>query len=316
MTDSEKQAWQEYIDNKISHSIGAVEYGNFFYDQIKEIADSAKDDCDAILVEYKRCGTKTKCNLIKSKIDERLEELEEEIASFINSELPKIIENENEWLDNDVAPFLGIKFDKVRSALSLLAAIPIAQIVSASTFANNTTNKLRNIYNSILGQSLVTGSPFEDSKEDFTPRFNTFDNQLETEAETLGFGLSDQYDRIIFTKNDKKIKRYIWTAILDTHTCIGCGELDGQIFDSIESVPMYAKHANCRCTILPLNEDFEEEEVRETYSEWFERQPKKEKRAILGKTRFQLYEQGMKIKQFVNNGKITPLKDLKPNQTE
>lgn len=100
------------------------------------------------------------------------------------------------------------------------------------------------------------------------------------------------------------------------HNCIACGELDGQIFDSIDKVPMYAKHAHCRCTCVPLKEDTDEAAVRETYFEWFERQPQKEKRAILGKTRFQLYEQGMKIKQFVNNGKITPLKDLKPNQTK
>ena len=88
------------------------------------------------------------------------------------------------------------------------------------------------------------------------------------------------------------------------------------IFDSIDKIPTYPKHANCRCTCIPLPEDIDESEIKETYSEWFERQSDKTKHKVLGKTRFQLYEQGMKIKQFVNNGKITPLKDLKPNQTE
>lgn len=311
MTDKEKREWQKYIDNKISHAVGAVEYGNYFYEQVKIIADSAKEDCEAILSEYKRCGTKTKCSVIKEDLDKRLEEAENELAQFINAELPKIIESENEWLDNDVAPYLGIQFDKVRSALSMLAVIPIAQIVSASTFAHNTINKLNDIYDSILKQSLVTGLPFEDTEDDYIPRFNTFDRQIEIEAETLGYGLSDQYDRIIFTKNDKKIQKYMWSAILDSTTCIACGYLDGQIFDSIDKIPMYPKHANCRCTCIPLPEDIDEGEIRETYSDWFERQSDKTKYKVLGKTRFQLYEQGMKIKKFVNNGEVTPVKELK-----
>ena len=238
MTDKEKREWQKYIDNKISHAVGAVEYGNYFYEQVKEIAYSAKEDCEDILAEYKRCGTKTKCSVIKEDLDKRLEEAEEELAHFINTELPKIIENENEWLDNNVAPYLGIQFDKVRSALSMLAVIPIAQIVSASTFPANTVNKLKDIYDSILKQSLVTGSPFEDTKDDYIPRFNAFDKQLETEAETLGHGLSDQYDRIIFTKNDKKIHKYMWCAILDTTTCLPEGEkvLTPEGYKNIEDI--------------------------------------------------------------------------------
>lgn len=308
---SDKERWQKYIDNVISHAIGSVEYGNYFYEQIKISADSAKDDCEAILSEYKRCGTKSRCDLVKALIDKRLEELEAEIAGFISKELPKIIESENEWLDNDIAPFLDIKFDKVRSSLALLAAVPIAYIVSASTFSVNTVNKLSDIYDSVLRQSLITGLSFDETEEDYIPRFNTFDRQLEAEAETLGYGLPEQYDRIVFTKNDKKIQRYIWTSMLDTTTCLACGELDGQVYDSIDKVPMYPLHRSCRCMIVPLPADIDEEDIRETYSQWFERQSKNKKYEILGKKRFELYEQGVKIKQFVNNGRITPLKDLK-----
>ena len=61
---------------------------------------------------------------------------------------------------------------------------------------------------------------------------------------------------------------------------------------------------------LYLLEDIEEE-LPSSYKEWFEVQPKETKRQILGKKRFELYESGVKVKNFVNNGKITPLKDLK-----
>lgn len=310
MTDKEKQEWQKYFDNKILHAIGSIEYGNYFYEQVKVIADSARNDCNTILAEYKRCGTRTKSQLIKDDLDKRLEEMENELASFIKLELPKIIEAEDEWLDEEIAPFLDIEFDKVRSGLALLAAIPIAHIVSAESFPTNTVNKLRDIYDSILRQSLVTGLPFEETEEDYESRFNTFERNFRTEAETLGSGLPEQYDRIIFTKNDKKISRYMWTAILDTSTCISCGMLDGQIFDSIDKVPMYAQHPNCRCTCVLLPDFVDEKEIRETYLEWFERQNDVTQRKVLGKTRFQLYKQGMGIAQFVNNGIKRPLSEL------
>ena len=307
---SDKEKWRKYIDNVISHAIGSVEYGNYFYEQIKISADSAKDDCEAILSEYKRCGTKSRCDLVKALIDKRLEELEAEIADFISKELPKIIESENEWLDNDVAPFLDIKFDKVRSPLALLVAVPIAHIVSASTFPTNAVNKLGDIYDSILRQSLITGSPFDETEEDYIPRFNTFDRQLEAEAETLGSGLPEQYDRIVFTKNDNKIQKYMWSAILDTTTCLSCGMLDHKVFEKIEDVPMYPLHMSCRCVLICGTEEIFEQ-YPESYQKWFEKQSEKDKYKILGKSRYNLYKQGMKIKQFVNNNKVTPLVNLK-----
>lgn len=49
-----------------------------------------------------------------------------------------------------------------------------------------------------------------------------------------------------------------------------------------------------------------------SYSDWFEEQTDEVKRQILGKTRFELYkEQALQITNFVNNGEIIPLKDLK-----
>jgi len=311
MTDSEKEQWQKYIDNTISHAIGAVEYGNYFYDEIKGLADEAKDDCQLILEEYGRCGTKSRCNELKKEIDKRLLELEEDIAAFIALELPKIIEDENKWLNKNMKPYFDIKLMDNAKALSKLAIIPIATAGAAIGFGVLIANRLRSIYNSEITQGYVTGIPFKELQSDYVSRLNSFDNNLEADAETLGSSLGNQYERIIFTKNRNAIKRYIWSSMLDTSTCIVCGSLDGQIYDDVTNIPIYPPHDRCRCRIIPLPDFVEDDEAKVTYSEWFERQSDKNKYKILGKKRFQLYENGMKIKQFVNNGKITPLKDMK-----
>lgn len=54
------------------------------------------------------------------------------------------------------------------------------------------------------------------------------------------------------------IVRFIWSAILDNHTCPLCLELDGQILDpnspeyTIYQPPL---HPDCRCTIIPIKSD-------------------------------------------------------------
>lgn len=302
---------RKYIDNKISHTIKAVEYGNFFYEQIKILVDKAKDDCKNIFVEYKRCGTKGRCQALIKEIDARLKEMKNEIDSLIETELPKIIQEENNWLKNNVEKPLGISLAKDDKMLVKLTLIPIATAGAAGLFGELISDRLKNIYQSQTLQGYVTGVPFSELEDEYNSRLNSFDRGLEADAETMGGSLGEQYERIVFTKNKDKIKKYMWSSILDTTTCIACGYLDGRVYTDITEVPVYPLHDRCRCTLIPLPEDSDGEDFRETYSKWFERQSEEDKYKILGKKRFQLYEQGMKIKQFVNNGKITPLKDLK-----
>ena len=306
-----KEEIQKYIDNYISHAIGAVEYGNFFYEQIKMLADEAKGDCEAIFDKYNRCVTKNRYNTLMKEIDTRLGELEDEIASFIEIELPKIIEEENKWLEDNVEEPLNIGLAKDLKLLAKLSFVPIATAGAAIYFGKLVSDKLKNIYQPQAMQSYITGMAFTELKDEFIPRVNSFDRGLQADAETMGSSLGVQYERIVFTRNKNVIKKYMWSAILDTSTCVACGYLDGRVYDDIAKVPVYPLHDRCRCTLIPLPEDTEEETFKESYSHWFERQKKKKKYEILGKKRFELYEQGMKIKQFVNNGKITPLKDLK-----
>lgn len=307
---------RKYIDNKISHAISAVEYGNYFYEQIKLFADSAKDDCESLLDDYGRCGTKERYKMLLKDINVCLLELEDDIAAFINTELPKIIEEEDNWLEKNVEEPFGIKLKKDIKALAKLSVIPIAVAGAAVSFGKHVSDSLKSIYSSEATQGYVTGIAFNELKDDYSARLNSFDRGLQADAETMGESLGDQYERIVYTKNKEAFKKYMWSSILDTSTCIVCGSLDGQVFDDITKVPVYPQHDRCRCTIIPLPEEASEDDVRESYNHWFERQSKDKKYEILGKKRFELYEQGMKIKQFVNNGKITPLKDLKNNKSK
>lgn len=305
-----KEEVKEYIDNYIKHAISMVEFGNFFAHKVKALTDQAEEDCNAVLEKYKTATTKSVCSNCQREIDLILYALEDDITLLVENSVNDMSEKEKEWLSNFVASPLGIEFSFADKANDLLMLIPVATAGVVGKFGETVSDRLRNIYQQKVVSSYISGASFEDLEDSFQSRFNSFNRGLEADSETLGSSLSEQYDRVVYTRNSKKIKGYIWSAILDSHTCIVCGELDGQRFDDISKVPMYPVHDRCRCTLIPFTEDIEEE-LPSSYKEWFEVQPKETKRQILGKKRFELYESGVKVKNFVNNGKITPLKDLK-----
>lgn len=305
-----KEEAEEYIDNYLSHVIEMSEYGNWFSTEIKGMCEDCKNECDKILNGVKICNTKKICKSTEKEILIRLEELLSDITDFILSQTNDLINIENDWISKNVEKPLGISLNYSNKAASVLLAIPIATAGIVGELGKTISDRLYNIYHQKIMQSYVSGSSFDDIETEYDSRFSSFYRGLEADTQTLGSSLSSQYERIIYTSNKTKIKGYVWSSILDTNTCLACGELDGRKFTDISKVLIYPVHDRCRCTVIPFTEEIEDV-IPESYSEWFEKQDDSSKRKILGKTRFQLYEGGMKIKHFVNNGKITPLKDLR-----
>lgn len=123
-----------------------------------------------------------------------------------------------------------------------------------------------------------------------------------TEVEAFNTTAFSMTDYLMFRANKEKVR---YTAILDSSTCIACGDMDGQIFN-INEAPILPLHYNCRCALVPS-----ELEETPSYSEWFEEQSEETKRQILGKTRYELYsEKNIDVSTFVNNGEILKLDDL------
>lgn len=305
-----KDEIEDYIDSYISHIIASVEYGNFFASQIKIKVEKAKARINKVLENKKRCTTKQSLNGIQKEIDNILLDLENTINDFVLEQINEVTEKEDEWLDSNVSQTLGITLNKSDKQKRNLLLIPLATVGVIGSFGTTLKHRMANIYNAIATSSYISGSSFEELKDDYVVREQSFDRGVQADSETLGSSISSQYDRMVYTKNDTKIQSYMWLAILDGRTCLVCADLDHTRYSKIEDVPLYAKHDRCRCQVIPITSEMEDF-IPSSYEQWFEKQDNSAKKRILGKNRFELYENGMKIKQFVNNGKITPLKDLK-----
>ena len=302
---------EDYIDAVIKHSLSMVEYSNYFLVQIKGFAEDTQDKCNKILLKHVRSVTKKQKNECETEIEEVLSEFQNQVEEFIAKQLQGISEIEIDYLQNVVGKSLGVNFVVPATAVGILSLVPITSIGNAKDFGAYTSDKLGKIYNSVLNQSQIFEEDYEDVLSEYESQFNAFERGLNAEAGTLGYSLGEEFERIVFTKTDNPKVKYMWSAILDTTTCLACGMLDHKIYDKIEDVPMYPLHFSCRCTLVCGNEEIFEQ-YPESYQKWFERQPEKTKYDILKRTRYSLYKQGMKITQFVNNNTVTPLKALKP----
>lgn len=108
-----------------------------------------------------------------------------------------------------------------------------------------------------------------------------------------------------YLANADIISGYEYQATLDSRTTLICASLDGQVFDlDDENAPKPPQHWNCRSTILPIVEGFEDLQPTsrasetgpvkgsKTYEKWLAEQPKAKQDDILGPSRARLFRAG------------------------
>lgn len=297
-----KKLSKSNLSKWIEHLINRELYGNETKARVVEIL---RDVYDKILKELKKTNyisTKSEYQRVLKEIEKLLSEYSLAYDEILSEQIIKIPEMESQWLQ-DFMKELGKDFVIPATLFSTVKFSPIANLTNYSQLIDSSALRIKNI----VDTSLRTAYLIKESTQDVATRL---ENKIEKEvanisADTEVFNTTafSMTDYLMFRKNNEEVR---YTAILDSNTCIACGELDGQIF-KMKDAPVLPMHYNCRCALQPI-----ELEEPPTYGEWFEEQSDDIKYQILGKTRYQLYkEQGIKISQFVNNGEVIPLKNLK-----
>ncbi len=90
------------------------------------------------------------------------------------------------------------------------------------------------------------------------------------------------------------IKRYRRHCAKTDRTCLACLALDGKIY-AVNRV--MDSHPNCRCFMVAVVQGMEED--RASAQEWFGGLDEARQREILGKGRFELYQQGVPLEKMV-----------------
>lgn len=151
---------------------------------------------------------------------------------------------------------------------------------------------------------------------------NNLYNSIERNTRTYLQSMATTTRNAMFEENQGLFSGYKWLATLDRRSCIVCGHLDGEVRPTLEdwSKELPPLHYNCRCVISPVVKGFEDfegtragkggyEKDSVTFEEWLAKQSDDVQKDVLG-SKFDLYKSGVKMSQFVNNGKALTLAEV------
>lgn len=299
---SQKQ--NELLIEWLEHCIATEADGNEVVKQCADALEELIEKLNKLLTQETYITTKTLYRSLISEAEELLAEYLDILNGYRKSNIENIVNKETQWLQK-----FGKKINKNYKVPATVANtvlfFPIVNKKDYAAFTDNEISKLKDYFDSSLRLAYVTKQDTKETKERFTKKTENLERNFETDDRTINTAASRATAYAILKANNQKV---VYSSILDTHTCLSCAFYSGKIFD-ITKAPGLPLHENCRCSLIPI--EVVDNSTVNNFSDFLEELSDEDKKAVLGKSRFQLYEKGVKVTSFVNNGEIKPVKQLR-----
>lgn len=292
----------------MKHVIDCNSYGNTINEQTVTLLKDLYFRISQIIQSKPFVSSRRIYEEMLEKIEAALDEYSKGYKKILKSECISITETETEWL-RDFMKDMGVVLVIPATILANTRFSPVASFSNYEDIVTSTVNRIRQSTITPLKTAYIMKSSTESVSEKVLKREEVIEKQVAADGETFNNSVFDMTNYLIFKANSRKV-RYI--AMLDSRTCEVCASYDGQVFTA-KDAPLIPLHENCRCTLCP--EELCDDEVP-TYSEWFETLEESEKEHILGKGRYELYQQGFRLDRFANNGRLIPLSELRHSANE
>jgi len=273
---------------------------------------------------------------IKAAIEADLPKLASEEGAFIRVLLGDVAKGAEikstaiAWADIAAKPIAGSTLGQLADALGVNNAV---DVVAETQRALEQGKSLDELVRTLRGD-VVTRAKWAGGK--YIPGvyeggvMTTDTRQTEMFARTAVMHVGNAAREAYYKANEDIIKGYQRVETLDDRTCIECGVEDGHVYDVGAPRPFLPCHANCRGLYVPVLKSYRElgYDIDELpagtrasmdgqvprYKTWRDvvaEADAKRQDAILGPTRAALYRGGMKLDEFIKDGKLVPLKELR-----
>lgn len=292
------------LDEWILHLI-EIENENSFEIEILKEFDLLTKDVVSLINSFSFITTKAVLLDLIDEISLLIENFNNKCNEKLDIYTKDVIERESDWL-LEFCKSLGLSIVIPKLVNSKLKFFSFASDMTYTDFVESTTSDLIKKITSALKISLLTKLDNSHNSEVIQSKVNTARKHFETDLSTFKTGIHRLTDFLILRHNNQKV---VYSAILDTSVCLVCANNNGVVFD-IDKAPILPIHRNCRCSLIPFGSN-EEPVDMPSFEDWIKDLPDEEKKKVLGKTRFNLYKQGISAKSFVKNNLIVKLSDLK-----
>ena len=329
-------------NDAIKMQIFLERYKNGEGSKIVSLFDSANRDIAKALKTTKGVYTKKRYQEIAQKVKESAKNLRGKIEGKTDAE--GLISYELAQSKKLIADGLGkdveLTIPTVESVKAAALFKPATDTLTYQSYLDGIEQGLYNVWDSNLRTGYLTGMTTKEITKnvlgstvgegklmDFGA-IRSLRNSVYANTRTLLQSIAEEARMQVFAKNedllgdiapDGKKYKFEYLATLDNRTCIVCGSMDGKKFATLAECPRLPQHRGCRCLVIPyFNVEGETraakggpEDSKVTFEEWLKKQDEATQKDVLGKTRFEMFKSGDPISQFVDNGKVLTIEQLK-----
>lgn len=323
--------------NRITHQIYLERYKNNEVADCLSLLEKANKQMQYEL--YRTTGVYTKKRY--AEISKELTALSKGLKESIDGKLdnPDFIAEELEVERKLIATEIeksGMKLDltlptekQIRNAVKFK---PFLENVNYGTFLDTVEAGFYNTWDNAVRIGYLTGLPTQKiissvmgdvkSKVADYGTIQQLRNSIERNTRTWLQSVANETRNEFFEENEKYIEGYEYLATLDRRTCLVCGDCDGKLYEKISDAPMLPQHYNCRCVLSPIIKGIdigsglrasENGYVSDkmTFDDWLKEQSEEVQKDVLGVTRYGMYQKKHSIGQFVADGKMMSLEELR-----
>ena len=291
------------LDEFLKHSINKELYGNNVREESVQLLTELYQEIITRINSVSYISSKKMYESLLQEIEERLQQYNVDYKKILKSHIKTVTNTESEWL-NDFLTGIGLSIVIPTTLFNSVKFSPVTTQVNYEGVADTISENLKKTVTTSLKNAYLIKEPTSEVTARLENKLTKFEQNVDVETATVNTSAFNMTDYLIYKQNKIKVR---YSAMLDNYTCAVCGSYDGMEFES-GSAPLLPVHENCRCTLIPL--EIAEEETP-TYSEWFETLDESDKKEILGKGRYELYQQGFGLDRFVNNGEKLTLEQLR-----
>ena len=331
-----------YENGVIKYQISYESYKNGIANDVIQLLDNANIEIAGYIKKTQSVATKARYKQIAKKLNEISKQLKErveqniDVDAVISYELKKedkLFEKIKKFFKGDGGKISFI-YPSVEQIKTSALFRPVTDGLTFQSYLDSIQAGLFNTWDSAVRTGYLTGIPtkqivsnviggisqIDKLKKEGT--YKPFRNNVYANTRTLLQSFAEEARERVYKENEQYFGegeyKYEYLATLDARTCLVCGDYDGKKFKSLEEAPHVPQHRNCRCLIIPyfdIKDDTRasrdgQVDSKTTFEDWLAEQDEKTKIDVLGKTRYRLYKEGVKINQFVDNGKVLTIEEL------
>jgi len=325
------------MDSFLKHQINIDRFSNYEAQRLLRIIDQAIIQAKDIVSKTNGIDTKAKYERVLSNMRTLSNMLNEKLYGIIESDFKGLARVETQFLSkvlkangitvnlemppveklwaaasNDTYADTHIKFKDYIDGLSKYFYDTWSINIRAGWINGLTAAQInRNVLGSMDNINL-------DAKE-----MKKLRNSLKMNTKTMIAEMATTARHETYKANSSLFSGYRYIGVLDDRQCLICGSMDQRVFKTLDDMPHLPQHRACRCLALcevKGLEGYDDDDTRASqdgavpasmsYSDWLEKQGAETQKDILGKSRYEMYKNGLPITKFIDNGKMIKLKDL------